>query len=432
MNKDLGSSIKKSRKIEYNIYNKMNTKSKWHLTTIPLKKADRAGIPKKNQWEYMMGICDPERPGHYVKRGMIRLGTRNEHDARNRAITILKQAEEAQEAAIEEKARQALDRCNLRTFILTEVWKENSPYVLDRAASGHKLGKAYIAASRQRIKDYFLPWAESHNVILLSDLGKAKLREWRNWLYAKCQEDNKAASLVNNVRVSISTALGWAEACELIDINPCLSVDKVKEDETERQPYTKDEVLKLFKAKWPDERCRVAFMVAVTTGLRLGELQGLRWANVDIIDPNNAHLDVIEQYQEYLHQGFILPKSRKPRLNVYIRKDVAEALEKLRKGRPFHLCVFPSEVPGIPMDRNIFNRGLKAGAKAAGVTLGDRLWHNARHTYLTLLASVAGIEDASKAVGHSSSKVTQNYIHETAEGQNVIRFHTDHLFDNVG
>lgn len=416
-------------KIVYN--NKVNTQTKYHLLKIALKVKARVGVPKKQQWEYAMALLDAEncpinpktgKPSvHYQKRGLIRLGTRNAKEAAVKASAILRATEA-------EETRQAASRNNLRTFFLNEVWKEDSPYVRDRLASGKKLSKAYIFTSRQRLVKYFLPWCKENGVVLLSDCRKGELRKWRNWFFTKCEEEGFASSLVNNCRVSVGVALQWAVDNELIELNAIKSVEKVVEEASERPPYTKEEINSLFSSTWPDERCRVAFMLSATTGLRLGELQGLRWVNVDITDINNSSLDVKEQYQEWLHQGFVPPKSGKPRLNVYVRKDVAEALERLRKGHPFHNCVFPADVPGVPMDRNIFARGLRAAALAAGVDLNGRLWHNARHSYVTQIAETAGIAVASKAVGHSSTKVTLGYVHDTPESQALLKWQTDRLF----
>jgi integrase len=440
------SKSKKSRKIVYNS-DSMITKSQWiipkirfiasldsiyHLIKLSLKKTDLGRIdrPKKDCWEYMMGVCDPEHIGHYVKYSMVRLGTRNDVEARRRVALVLSQAEEQCKLAEAEAIKNADKVLEIRKFFLGEVWAEASSYVKDRSSTGNKLTKNYVLGARRRIEHHFLPWCKLRGYALVTDLTKGRLREWRNWMYDKCKNEGLSSSLVNNTRGSISTALDWAEATDLIEVNPMLSIDKVKEEKKEKQIFTKDEINRLFRATWPDLRVKCIILLAATTGARIGELTALRWKNIHF---DKSYIDYVEQYQEVYDIGFTQLKSKKPRLKVHLRSDVAQVLQELKQSYKFlNLCFPDKQLPNKPLARCIVNRILKSVCKEAGIDLNGRGVHCFRHSYFTLLAQIAGIEAASKAGGHSSSKITEDvYIHETEEDRINICNLTDHLFDKA-
>ena len=403
--------------------------SVYHLIKLPLKKTDlnRIDRPKKDCWEYMLGVCDPERPGHYIKYSMLRLGTRNDIEARRRVALVLAKAEEQAKLAEVEAGKNALKVLDIRKFFLEEVWAEASPYVKDRSSTGNKLTKNYILGGRRRIEHHFLPWCKLRGYALVTDLSKGRLREWRNYMYDKCKKEGLSSSLVNNTRGSISTALDWAEATDLIEVNPMLSIDKVKEDKKEKQIFTKDEINKLFRTTWSDLRVKCIVMLAATTGARIGELTALRWKNIHF---DKSYIDYVEQYQEVYSIGFTELKSKKPRLKVHLRADVAQALQALKKSYKFLNLCFPDKAdPSKPLARCVVNRVLKETCKEAGIALNGRGVHCFRHSYFTLLAQIAGIEAASRAGGHSSPKITEDiYIHETEEDRRNICKYTDRLF----
>lgn len=106
--------------------------------------------------------------------------------------------------------------------------------------------------------------------------------------------DRRAEKFVNNKRIggvaeatankniiTLHAIFARAVVRGYLKSNPCAGVRKLREPEHVKRILTTDEVRKLLNS------CRVArwrcfLFVAVTTGARLGELQHLRWEDVDL------------------------------------------------------------------------------------------------------------------------------------------------------
>jgi integrase len=68
---------------------------------------------------------------------------------------------------------------------------------------------------------------------------------------------------------------------ELISANPARGVDRPKLDSERLDPWEPDQV-RVFLDRCAKHRLGALFEVAVLTGLRRGEITGLRWADVDL------------------------------------------------------------------------------------------------------------------------------------------------------
>ncbi len=418
----------KSEGRSYNIDVQIDSNSKYHLLKYPLKKLAKAGVPKKLQWEYWMCIPDTDNPGHYIKRGMVRLGTRNESEARRKAAQWLQGKENEAKAEAKRLLTLAADNSNIRLFFLDRVWDHSSDYALDCIARGKSLSTSYIIAARSKLIRYFFPWCRTNKIELLPQLGKAELRRWRNWMFAEMQKKEMTASNVNLTRAHIQVALKWAESMDLIPSNPMSSVEPVKENRKEREMYTKEEIGKLLEAQG-DLRAQVAVRLMGTTGARLGEVIGLRWKNVHL---DESYIDIVEQFHEAYGVGYTLPKSKKPRKDVHLSGEMVEDLRALKKKYPFGQVVFQdSKGPSKPIRRYELRTALKALAEKAGVELDGRLNHSFRHSWASMMAEARGLEEVSKLIGHSGTKITAGYVHETEASRQANNRAIDGMFQKA-
>jgi len=185
-------------------------------------------------------------------------------------------------------------------------------------------------------------------------------------------------------------------------------------------------------------------LVALMLGLRQGECLGLRWKNVRT---DREYITVSESLgrRKWKHGcspdchlpaarcparyggGLVTstPKSGKSR-DVAISASVAIALEDLRASQGVAralagsdwveggLFVFTNEF-GQPFDPKVDYVAWKDLRKAAGVR--ETRLHNARHTAGTIMGSLGiSLREVQETFGHSSSKITERYVHTQAEG----------------
>lgn len=161
------------------------------------------------------------------------------------------------------------------------------------------------------------------------------------------------------------------------------------------------------------------YLVAVHTGLRQGELLGLKWTDVDL------DAGTISVQRSLDADGtFNPPKRAKSRRTVRLTTQAAEALrshragqneERLRLGSLWedHGLVFPNKV-GKPMDHNnLYYRGFKPLLKKADLAGQGFTFHSLRHTCATLLLSKnVNPKIVQEMLGHATiSQTMDTYSH---------------------
>jgi integrase len=141
-------------------------------------------------------------------------------------------------------------------------------------------------------------------------------------------------------------------------------------------------------------------ITAMRTGLRLGELRGLRWRDVDLV-AGRIVVRVAADDRGELHP----PKSGKPR-EVPLGDDVAAALKNHRHLRTH---VFDSD-DGSILTPGQCRKALDRITRRAG--LRSFGWHVLRHTFASALvmrgATMRAVQDL---LGHGSLTMTLRYAH---------------------
>jgi integrase len=179
----------------------------------------------------------------------------------------------------------------------------------------------------------------------------------------------------------------------------------------------REQVRALFEAARGD-RLEALYVLAVTAGLRRGELQGLTWEDVDL----DAGTLQVRRTPSEPRGGYIFeaPKSGKGRqIRLTQRATVAlkehrkrQLEERMERGALWqdHGLVFPSGV-GTPLLGGNLNRAFKALLQRTG--LPEIRFHDLRHTCATLLLR-QGVNSmfVQELLGHADISLTLNvYSH---------------------
>lgn len=197
---------------------------------------------------------------------------------------------------------------------------------------------------------------------------------------------------------------------ELIRRNPCRIKGAAVYKSEERPVLTIGEVYAL--ADTMPGRYRALVLLGTFTGLRWGELAGLKRRNVDL----EACTVRVESIVVELGSGQILkdqaPKSEAGRRTVAFPtelKPVVEAHLADFVGRGATEYVFTSP-RGAVLRRANFRATWVAAVKAAG--LSDVRFHDLRHTGATIAAQTgATLKELMNRIGHSTEKAALNYQH---------------------
>ena len=189
---------------------------------------------------------------------------------------------------------------------------------------------------------------------------------------------------------------------------------------TALRTWTAAEV-RMFLAHVHDDRLYAAWLMAATTGMRRGELLGLRWRDLDL-EAGRAKI-VQTLISQASGPAVSQPKTAKGRRSVALDPATVAALKAHRtrqnserlalgptyEGRDLVFC----REDGSPVWPRSFSRGFDRLAEAAGLPR-IRL-HDLRHTHATL-ALEGGVHPlvVSERLGHSKVSITlDTYSHVT-------------------
>jgi integrase len=212
-----------------------------------------------------------------------------------------------------------------------------------------------------------------------------------------------------------------AQRWRLIDANPMRLVERPRVETPEMNVLNEGEIAALLTAYRelevdadPDavwwRLARRIVTLALGTGLRRGELLGLAWRDVELLD---AKLTV---RQALVRSELTSPKSRSARrtmeLDPRVLAPLAEQWAESRY-RSDESLVFSHPALGTPLDASKLTRCyLRPALKKAGITKPFRAWHDLRHTALTHEAAAGNpaLYVQMKA-GHSQGSITERYLH---------------------
>lgn len=192
--------------------------------------------------------------------------------------------------------------------------------------------------------------------------------------------------------------------------------------------YEKEEVKQLIAAateKWKNGKpvYKLGYIVpfAIYTGLRISELLGLKWANVDLTARKIKVVDslvvVKDRREGAVHKTTMLDqkstKTYSGRRQIALSDVAYDALLHLHKITGGGTYVFETQSHKPVSPRNV-DRLLRCAAHTAGFD-ESRIFgmHALRHTFASMLfAAGEDVKTVSELMGHSGVEVTYNiYIH---------------------
>ncbi len=287
-------------------------------------------------------------------------------------------------------------RVTFSQFVL-ETWEPNIHPTL-RAST--------VRNYRYLVRHYLLP---AFGETLLPEIGPADVQSFLSSVSKRI-----APRTVLSLRNRMLKIFGMAKRWGFIAANPAEGAQvPALADTRERLALTPEQARRLLE-ELPDP-FRTMALVATLTGLRRGELFGLRWGRVDF--GKSAILVAESSYQGHSSQ----PKTRASRRMVFVDAVVLDALRSIRPQvvNPEDL-VFHSE-RGTPLNpENVRNRVLHPACERAEIPRVG--WHTFRYTYSTWAdPSGESIKALQAQLGHTDCRVTLGvYTQPMPEAQKRI------------
>jgi integrase len=244
------------------------------------------------------------------------------------------------------------------------------------------------------LKKWILPRWKSYR---LPDVKSVQVEQWLKTLSLA---PGSRAKIRNIMSAVYSHAIRWEWATH----NPITHVQQSAKRRKTPIVLTIEQI-KAFVANL-EEPCRTAVLLDASSGLRVGELLGLKWEDIDF---EALEVDVTRSVVKQKITRCKTEASRKP---IPLDAELAEVLLNWKLQAPYPQLgdwVFASphkkgKQPYWP--GSLFRAHLKPALEAAGIP-GNVGWHTLRHTFGTLMkANGEDIKTIQELLRHSNYKVT--------------------------
>lgn len=227
-------------------------------------------------------------------------------------------------------------------------------------------------------------------IIPLADIQQSHFYEWIQEALTRLK-----SSSVNRDLNLLSSVFEQGKRWNWTDINPIRGIKRPKNPESRDRRISEDEIKRILNSLFFDGKTvteqrheiAIAFLFALETAMRQGEIWGMRWEDV------------------YLKERFV----RLHETKNGTKRDVALSMEAVRL-----LNILPSNndkvfVSNQQSSATIFRRCLKLA------DINALTFHDTRHEALTRLARKLDVLDLARMVGHRDPRSLMIYYNATAE-----------------
>jgi integrase len=267
-------------------------------------------------------------------------------------------------------------------------------------------------------------YAELFRIHIIPVIGRIRLDKLQplhlERVYEEAFKKGRSAQTVLHIHRLLYTALRQAVAWQLLSRNVAEAVTAPRPEPRDVEPLTKEGVLTLLGAVRGTE-LEVPTVLSLGTGLRMGEVLGLRWKDVDLDEGRARVVQTIQQSPE----GPIVvpPKTHRSRRIVLLPTFVVQTLKRHKANQAERRLatgaawvdndLVVERGDGQPMLTRVLSRRFSTAARKAGLEL---TFHGLRHGHATLmLAAGVNLKVVSERLGHSTIGITADLYTHVAE-----------------
>lgn len=286
---------------------------------------------------------------------------------------------------------------------LLDFWNyESSDYLKECKRHDRQLTVCHIQKSYRHILKYWVPFFKDRQI---TDITKQDLRNFLN----KIDELPLAWGTKKQIYGAGQKALKYAYNNEILEKDITAGIMSFSGKSKERVILTKEQVRAVFAVEWIDERMKLANLLALMTGLRLGEIRALQKG-----DLGENCIYVRHSWNE--QEGLKCTKNRENRA-VYCPHVMTSLLLAFAERNPLgaqmdSFVFFGDFNPTRPVCSDYFIRGLKDALLKIGMSkeqAKEIKFHAWRHLYSSLMADRLPFRILQTQTGHKTLAMAEHY-----------------------
>jgi integrase len=283
--------------------------------------------------------------------------------------------------------------------------------------------------SKRRLR----PWTRKNyrsslDRVLLPAFGNMKLGqitpEHVARLIRQLEQEGKAPGYIDNLLKPLGGTFKYAMRKQLVTMNPLVMLtpdDRPARMERERREWSPEDVAALLEASrrlagksTSRQDYSLLLETAIRTGLRLGELLGLQWRDIDLKQ------GVLSVRRQWTRDGtYSEPKTPAAIRQVPLASEMVTKLAEHKLASNYSSDEQPvfASATGQPLHhRNVAQRGFEAAAKEAGLLEEGQpriTFHDLRHAFASIMIE-CGLSSTvlARVMGHRDATTTERkYVH---------------------
>ena len=293
-------------------------------------------------------------------------------------------------------------------------------WAMDKRVRGMRISRRHCLEREDLLHNHILPFFGARR---LTAIDRALIKEFRNAMFEK----NYSGSTINKCLSTLKTLLDDAEEKSLIQYVP--RIDHAADKPAQKGILTRDEARRLFEADWRTPAAfrhpardnfmgKVGNFLAITTGLRLSEIQALTLGDIHI---EEGFMLIHRSWDNRLYRLNATTKTGKAR-TVPIRYEITKTyLRKLISENPWgddpENFLFFGEIRDRAKDARFFTESLYHALGCIGIDEQERkrrniTFHSHRHFLNSALIDGNIPTHKIQAItGHLTDEMTKHYYH---------------------
>ncbi|MDR1470737.1 MAG: site-specific integrase [Spirochaetaceae bacterium] len=309
---------------------------------------------------------------------------------------------EADEAArfMLDEVRPGTGNSGLLSYV-SAYWDAGHEHFQEREKlQGKKVSVLYIRKSREIMRLYVEPYAPFQKM-KVSELTGVAIRRWMLYLANK----GLSAVRIDGCLQTIRAPVRYGVSCGDIGGNPFQNIKAPAKVKTEKGCLTREEAQRLADVPFEPKK-KLAVMLGVLSGMRLGEVRGLHYEDI-----SGGMIHITRNWQNY--EDLKAPKSGSAR-TVPLPSVAGALLDAIPAGSGY---IFTGRKKSRPVCVSSVQEWFYSMLGKIGITEKDRkerriTFHSGRHTFVTLgrQAGISAFEIQALA-GHKSGAMMEHYSH---------------------
>ena len=368
------------------------------------------------------------RPTRKKKRFIYYIQFRDEHGKRKTAVSSGKTNRADAECwayqRTAERSVQSPKKQKFKDYASNWFLWEKCEYV-ERRRSRRNYCRSYADKQRAYLRNHILPYFRNRELCSITDVDIDR------WLLKVKKQYSPATA--NRALSVLKIMMKEAKRRRLISENPAAAVEKLAEKPRVKGILELSEFRLLFDPEkvqdvWDGSLFHYALnMLASVTGLRMGEIQAIRWQCV-----HENYIQIDRSWDR--KYGLKEPTAQSHRF-ASIPPVIHDCLSLLRRLEPLaedDVIVFHGDNLHQPIDHKVVEKRLYRAFSRIGITEEQRrsrnlTFHSWRHFLNSNLRSLVADPDLQKLTGHRTLAMTNHYDHVTAQAIARVRPHQETL-----